>query len=384
MFSKDQPYAMTGTTVPIFLPRDRGDAVSAIRPGQDYFFVQIHSAQAAFNGQVWERVKNLIVATKVNINHPLLGQEGMRAIQRTREVHRARAEHLGLRPNLIGLVPAIMPDISVSIEFILDKENSLHGLSGLINSDSFLAMVSLAPGAALVAKTISSLAGKIIETFVPAEDRQPILQFSGEFNLAAEGLNDGYYIILGTRDPRNPLPNPLPKFQIRDGELLANDEIVTQLSYVVMDVHRTSARTRDLNDNAPWEAKLREAEDEARRFVNDPLATDKERKSAWEKCRALLKEAQTLLRNDVNFHRHEAENIVKASFIQCAKDLNIKPDSRGSGKIVKASRGIWQPDMRAERSFMEFSLDENLDATSDLYVDQANETRRILQEAGFN
>lgn len=378
MFQKDQPYAMTGTTSPIFLPR--GEDITAVRPGLDYFFVQIYSAQAAFNGPVWERVKNLIVATKVHINHPVLGQEGMRAIQRTREVRREHAEHLGLRPNLIGLVPAIMPDISISIEFILDKENSLRGLSGLINSDSFLAMVSLAPGAALVAKTISGLAGKIIETFVPAEERQPILQFSGEFNLADEGLKDGYYVILGTRDDRNPLPNPLPKFLIQDGELLADNQIITQLSYVVMDVHRTTARTRALNDNAPWEAKLREAEDEARRFVHDTLASDKEKKSAWEKCRNLLKEAQTLLRNDINYHRIEAEYIIKASFTQCAKDLNIRPDSRGGG-IVKASRGSWQPDMRAERSFLDISLDENLDATLDLYAEQVAESRRVFKAA---
>jgi hypothetical protein len=211
MFPNDRPYAKSGTTVPIFLPRS--PEIKSVRPGEDYFFVQIHSAQAAFTGQIWERVKNLVVATKVQINHPVLGQDGIRAIQRMREVHRDRAEHLGLRPNLIGLVPAIMPDISVSIEFILDKENYLRDLSGLINSDSFLATVSLAPGAAMVAKTISGLAGKIIETFVPAEERQPILQFSGEFNLADDGLKDGYYIILGTRDDRNPLPTRSPNFK---------------------------------------------------------------------------------------------------------------------------------------------------------------------------
>jgi hypothetical protein len=154
---------------------------------------------------------------------------------------------------------------------------------------------------------------------------------------------------------------------------------------VVIDVHCTPVRTRAFNDNAPWEPKLREAEDEARRFAHDPMASDAERSSAWENCRILLKEAQTLLRSDINFHRHEAENIIKASFAQCAKDLKIKPDSRGSGGIVKASRGVsWQPDMRAERSFMDIPLNENLDATLDAYAEQVAETRRVLKAAGIN
>src|SRR6266700_5167388 len=69
---------------------------------------------------------------------PTLGQESLRAIQRSREVQRGRAEQLGLTSNLIGLVPAVMSRISISIEFILDKENRLAVLGGLINDDSFL------------------------------------------------------------------------------------------------------------------------------------------------------------------------------------------------------------------------------------------------------
>lgn len=380
MFPKNQPYAITGTTSPIYVPR--GKESIAVCPGQDYFFVQIHSAQAAFNGPIWERVKSLIVATKVHINHPLLGQDGMRAIQRTREVQRGRAEQLGLRPNLVGLVPAIMTDISLSIEFILDKENSLRALSGLINSDSFLATVSLAPGAAMVAKTIGGLAGKIIETFVPAQERQPILQFSGDFNLVDEGLKDGYYVILGTRDDNNPLPNPIPGLHVQDGQLLADDQVITQLSYVVLDVHRTPARTRALSENAPWEGKLRDAEDEARRFANDPLAGDEERKSAWEKCRNILKEAQALLRNDINFHRQEAENILKASFALCATELKIRTDSR-DGEIIKASRGGWQPDMTAERLFMDIAPGEDLGDTLGTYADQVAEAKQVLTGGGI-
>jgi hypothetical protein len=182
-----------GTSSPIYVPREADG--NTIRPGQDYFLVQILGAQASFTGSIWERAKRLIVISQVNLNHSILGDEALRALQRSREVRKDHAEQLGLRPNLIELVPAVMPSVSISVEFILDKENRLATLSGLINDDSFLASVSLAPGAATVARTVGSLAQKVIQSFVPAEEREPLLQFNGDFNLAVEGLRDGYYVI---------------------------------------------------------------------------------------------------------------------------------------------------------------------------------------------
>lgn len=72
------------------------------------------------------------------------------------------------------MVPAVMTHVSVAIEFILDKENRMAALTNLINDDSFLAVVSLAPGMSTVAKTVSRLAQKIIQSFMPAEERHPI------------------------------------------------------------------------------------------------------------------------------------------------------------------------------------------------------------------
>jgi hypothetical protein len=133
MFNRiNQPNLITGTTAPIFIPH--GPEPKTIRPGEDYFLVQIHSAQAAFTGPIWERIRQLIITSQVSLNHPNLGNEPLRAIQRSREVNRNRAEQLGLSPNLIKLVPASMTHVSISIEFILDKENRLHALGGLINA----------------------------------------------------------------------------------------------------------------------------------------------------------------------------------------------------------------------------------------------------------
>jgi hypothetical protein len=212
MFGNPSPHVVVGTTSPQFIPRDDGG--KPIRPGEDYLLVQVHSAQAAFRGSIWERVRRLIVTSQVGLNHPILGTESLKAIQRSREVSRNHAEQLGLSPNLIKLIPAATTHVSVSIEFILDKENRLQALAGLINDDSFVAAVSLAPGGAMVAKTVGGLAQKVITSFMPAEERQPILQFSGDFNLATSELRDGYYAILGTRDAENPLSTPLPTLKI--------------------------------------------------------------------------------------------------------------------------------------------------------------------------
>ena len=146
---------ITGTTTPIFVPRTA--TPKPIRVNQDYFLVQIHAAQVAFCGSVWEHVKQLIVASQVNLNVPGMGSQTLQALQRSRDVQRNRAEQLGLRPNLVDLVPAVMASVSISIDFILDKESRLAMLGGLINDDSLIAAVSLVPGTAEVRAQLLSL-----------------------------------------------------------------------------------------------------------------------------------------------------------------------------------------------------------------------------------
>src|SRR5207247_1647044 len=135
------------------------------------FWVQIAGAQAVFSGKFWESVKQLIVTSQVSLNHPALGPDPLKAIQRSREVRPNRAEQLGLTPNLINLVLAAMTQFSFSIEFILDKENRLAKLGALINHDTFLSAVSLAPGAAAVARSIAGVTQKLINTFFQPQER---------------------------------------------------------------------------------------------------------------------------------------------------------------------------------------------------------------------
>jgi hypothetical protein len=374
MFGDDSPRALTGTTPAIFVPREGG--AKAVRPGKDYFFVQFHSGQASFTGPIWQKAKQLIVSSQINMNHPALGGDPLRAIQRARSVKKDRAEQLGLSPNLIKLVPATMSQVSVSIDFVLDIENRLGQLAGLINSDSFLSAVSLAPGAALVARTIAGLSQKVLQTFIPAEQQQPILQFSGDFNLTSGALKEGYYVILGTNDDDNPLPNPIPKLEVRDGGLLADGERVTQLSYIILMVGRTEARTRDLSEGAAWDAKLREAEDKAQ-FAASDLSTDDEKLQTWEDCRKILREAQVLLRADPNYQREEADAILAASLKTCADLVGGK--KRGPGEITPQLHQA----VVANLEGMGVSTGGDWVAKLNDYAEQVAESRSILQQAGL-
>ncbi len=347
--------SLTGTTTPMYIPHD--DDHELVRPGHDYFLMQIRGAQAAFRSSFWETATNLIVASQVNLNHRSLGENGLRALQRCREIRQGCAEQLGLSPNLINLVPAVMPHVSVSIDFIVDKTNRLGVIGGLINTDTFLTAISLSPAGAATAKAVSGLAKKMMETFMPAQEREPILQFSGDFNLATNQLRAGCYAILGTCDESFPLPHPIPNLAVRNGRLLMNGMETTTLSYVILEVRRIEARGRALNDGAPWEAMLREAEDEGASILHNPTADDADRKGGWEKCMKVIREAQTLLRNDVNYLRDEADNIIKSTFLRC-QGLADVPAVPTRGTTIRSLT-----DQRDDRTLLDIPLEEDLAQT---------------------
>jgi hypothetical protein len=367
---------MIGTTTPIYIPR-QGGSESIIRPGKDYFLVQLYAAQAAFTGSVWERVRTLLIMSQINL-HRGGGEENLHAIQRARHVQPGRAEQLGLCPNLIDLVPAVMPSVFISVEFVLDRENRMEALTGLINDDSFLAAVSLAPGAAAAAKIVGGLAQKLVHTFLDVEKRKPILQFSGDFNIATADLREGYYAILGSRDEKNPIPDQLPALSVVDGQLLVSGENVRNISYVVLDVRRTEARTRDLNADAPWEAKLRAAEARAEDLLQDPLASENDLIQGWRECQAMLREAQALVRSDPNYLREETDAIVRAVYARCCALVEKAPTTRGvaTGSQITA-------DTADARSALSIAPDENLEVILDDYANRVTRSRRVFHEVGI-
>ena len=228
-----------------------------------------------------------------------------------------------------------------------------------------------------MAKTVGGLARKVIQSFVPAEERKPILQFAGDFNLAGAELRDGYYVVLGSVDEDNALPNPIPQLVVRDGQVLADGVPMTQLSYVVFDVRRVDARTRDLSDAAPWDTKLREAEDLAQEVLANPIATEDEKRGAWQKCQTLLRDAQTLLRSDVRYHRWEAESVVKVALQLCRELVLDAGRERGQPAHVQ-SADAWLPGSLEDRKLLGISPDEDLEQVADRYAEQVAASRRVL------
>jgi hypothetical protein len=379
--SASEPFAKTGTTSPIFVAGEPESQL--VQPGE-YFWIKVHSAQAAFRGSIFEKAKQLVITSRVNLHHAALGNEEVYAIQRSRAVKKNQAEQLGLSPNLVSLVPATMSHVSVSIEFLLDKENHLAKLGPLINSDTFLSVVSLAPGAAAVAKTVGGLAQGILQTFVPAEERTPILQFSGDLNVGGDvgggvGMRDGYYAILGSRHEKDPLPDPFPKLEVREDTLLADGKAVSQWSYVVLQVTRVPARTRAMNEGALWDAKLREAEAIAQEVADDPFADDDEKREKWAKVKALLQEARILLQADPNYAAGEADAIYKTVYKWCADTIA----GRKPGEEPPVPKAMLAFDTKADRVGLDIAEDEDLDAVVAEYTKLAAESMSVLKASGL-
>jgi hypothetical protein len=277
-----------------------------------------------------------------------------------------------------------MPSVSLGIGFMLDKENQLVKLSGLINSDSFFSTLSLAAGPAAVAKTVAGLADKVIQTFIPPDDQKPILDFYGDFNLATLNLKDGYYVIIGTRDDATPLPDPSFRFEVKDGNLLVGGKLATQWSYVILDVQRAPTRPREMNDGAAWANKLREAEDEAQLLMQNPLATDDERKQIWAKCFKLIQESQTLLRADDNYLTKDATNIVTATLSRCREVIDPRRAERGAvAKNITRGAGNWTPELHNDLAALGLPPDMDVNETLDEYAEQVFAARRTLKAAGL-
>ncbi len=237
--STRQLFPSIGTNAtPYYIPPKNEPDITFTNQG--YFAIQVYGAQAAFTGKFWQASTQLVVTSQVNLHlggqHPL-GDQNLQAILAYRALTKNNATQLGFSPMLIDFVPATMKRLSISIQYLVDTSNSFAKLVSLIDNKDLLSMVSLAPVAAIAAQTIGMLAGKLIDAFMPQDERKPILQFSGDFDLAADGLKEGYYVILGSHDPNNSLPAEQLKLEILDGGRLGlNGQQVTQLSYVILRV----------------------------------------------------------------------------------------------------------------------------------------------------
>lgn len=369
---------ITGTTPPIYVPASASPR--AVEIGKHYFWLQIEAAQAFFSdnsffnqyfGVSLDKIKNVVVTSKVRLDVPALDDAAL-GIKHVRDLRPSAPVQLGLSPNLIKLVPATMPQADISLDLLVDKENQLAKLAGLINTDSLFTPLSLSPSALAVAKAISTLAQKTIQAFIPATEQKPILQFSGAFNLVGGDVREGYYVIIGTRDTSAPLPPPGARLEVQGGSLLIDGRPADRLSYVILKLGVAEARTREAGANAAWDKKLREAEAEARLAGQDPYATDERRKQAWAKVEGLLREARVLLAADAEYLPGEAERIYWASYELCKQAL-FGAGTKQAG--VTREGEPWTPDEAQSRAALGIPADLDLDRALDAYLDQVNWTR---------
>lgn len=286
-----------GTTSPIYVPKDL--SAVPVLPESGYLRVRIVAAQAAIFGSAWQQAGQLVVTSDVTFNCPPFGNAPLRSIHRIRGLQKGVATQLGLANDLIDLTPAITERITLAVDFLLDTKSRFAVLAGLVNSDAFLSVISLAPGAVAVAKQVATLADKIVSTFADPAAQQPLLRFVADYNLSAGDLRDGYYVILGSTYDKHPLPRPLPNASslcVRDGDLFHDGKPITQWSYVILEVNTLPFRGRSLGRGEPWYERLRFAEAQADDIANNPFARERQRRSAWDRCEYSLREANVLLR----------------------------------------------------------------------------------------
>jgi hypothetical protein len=383
-------YPSVGTnSTPYYVPLT--DPPDVTRPGQGYFSLQVSGAQAAFTGGFWESAKRLIVSSQVNLHlddEQGLGAQSLQGILAYRALRKNEATQLGFSQMLVDFVPATMKRVSVSLKYSVDTSNSLSKLAVIIDNKDLLSVVSLNPGAALVAETISKLSGRLIDAFLPPEERKAILEFSGDFDLTESGLKEGYYIILGSHDARNPLPAvPSPKFEVGEGgQLVADGKPVTQLSYVVLRATCVDAVRDRYAGKSAWRTKIQEAKQLAQDYADDTLAggDSSARRALWEtRCLPLLREAHTLLLADPNFLSTEVELIYRNAFRECqaiiADRQRVRGTTIGRDLIGRNLAG----DENADRDYLGIPRDEDLDERLSTYAGQLYRARPKLQRLGL-
>jgi len=377
MPSNDFPSTPTlGTTPQIRLPKEQ--AGLPIKPGQGYFRVRLHAAQAAIFGPFWQKAEQLAVTSEVRLYCPPFEGTPLQSLQRIRPLRQGAPEQLGLSPNLVDLVPASFEKLSIAIEFLLDRRNRLVDLAKLANDDAFISVISLAPGAAAVAKAITMLTRKILTAFMDENDQQPVLKFSGDFSLPAGDLADAYYVILGSRYDQYPLPRPLPgppRLQVQGRDLVYDGQPVLGWSYVILDVDTVEARTKDLGRGEPWYACLDEVDVLANQMKNNPFVTMKSRKETWGKCLNLIKDADALLRVAPMYLPVEAQAIIQQAYLETYE------------KIFQVQRNVFEmlPELIdfGGENFLKVASEDDLKGQVSTYRKQQANSRLKLKQMGL-
>jgi hypothetical protein len=370
------PIAQVGTSPALLVP-GRQDAIT-ISPGSGYLLVKIRNAQAVFKGSFWEQAKTLVVTSNVSTRNGGAADHAAFGIQRTIPIKKNASQLLGLNVDLTHLLPAKMETLSVAVEYIVDKQNCLGLVSELVNASSLLVSLSFAPGAAATAKAVGGISQKLLRTFLPQEERKPVLRFEEAFNLSA-GVRSGYYVVFGSSETSQPLPHPASKLEVINETVFVNGEPAQDWSYVLLEVIGVPVRTRDLSDGALWDEKLRSVESTSLDISRNPLARKAQKDQALGFCQGLIREAHVLLLNDPNYLRSEAENIINVAYDNCFATIFKNSQTRGEAALEQVDHSA----LRSSRASFGLRVGDDVEQEKARYEAEARESQHILREAGL-
>jgi hypothetical protein len=218
---------------------------------------------------------------------------------------------------LTDFIPATVDKVSIKLNLLLDQKDRLESLSNAINNSGFLTTISLSEPVLATAKALGKASRCILDAFLEAETKKPILEFTGDFNVGTPDLRSGYHVFLATTDKGSPLPAHDAHYSVEGTTLLVDQQPATRWSYVILEVMCSEARDR--NPQANWDKLLREAEAAASEFARNAAFLDAnqmkaKQKAAVDKCQALITKAETLLQADPNYVSEERSRIIAASF----------------------------------------------------------------------
>jgi hypothetical protein len=323
-----------GTTPSYFIPFPGSPGPSVV-PGETYFLIKVTQAQAYFKAALLDRSNQLIVTSTVAL-HDKSTAESFKTIQRVCSVKKNEPCLLGVGQNIVSLVPATMPRLTVGLQFTLARKNRLKALESAINSHGFATGLSLAPTTVATARAVGAAAGHILRAFLDDDERKSLLEFTIDLNIATRDLREGYYVVLASAGA--PLPDP-QQLSVNGLELHTNGVPVRDCSYVILQVRFAELRTRELNEGAPWEEALRQAEAIAERGATmRGKGGETRQQRVWAECSKHLQAARVLMNSDVNYHRRELSNILSMCDVECRAKVFGEASRPAQGRMVLGIR----------------------------------------------
>lgn len=384
LFHDNQMNERGGTTRLFYIESNNQRQTSAIIKDQCYLLFRLHDVYVSTDNSFFKHIDTILLRSKLDIKSPERINYEFTGLQTIRE--KQSGGNLGLSKNLSQLLPAVMDVVTISVDLITNKKNYLAMLNNLVNDQALLSTIaSFMPGAGIVAQAIGEISEKLINAFVPAEEREPVLQFNGDFNIATNDLKSGFYAVLsGARGTQ--LPLAASELTYKDGCLLFQDKLITDLSYIIFEI--VAVTRRGSKPSTDWYKNLVDAERIAKDLslsIKDP----KRRLSQWSRrALPLLQEARMLIMRDPEYITSDANAIIDASLKTCMdsvkpakrtrteRNYSIQDDAQGE----EAQRNI---SIEKYRSRIGIKTKESLDDTVKQYAIDLFQSRETLDQYGI-